>query len=276
MAFFVSGAIIGSAVLGAGASIYASNKQSEAAGNALNFQQHTFDTNQKNMRDAQGVVRDAQGSVRDAQGTLQPYLDIGKNATYTLGQLTGTGNNGQQDYSSFFKDPSYGFAQQQGELGIERGANARGLNLSGGTLKDLASFNSGLASQQYGNYFNRLMRLAGIGQNATNTNAGLVGTNANLVGTNANLVTGNASNNTTSAGQVGNTMMGQGQAQASGAVGIANAANGGVSNSLMAAYMNRNPSGYGTGDAYGGGGAWGGSSANPLPGLNASDYGKGY
>lgn len=249
MAFFVSGAIIGSGLLGAGASLYAANKQSEAAGNALNFQQQTFNTNQANMK--------------AAQGSLQPYLDIGKNATYTLGQLTGTGNGGNQpDYSSFFKDPSYAFAQQQGELGIERGANARGLNLSGGTLKDLATFNSGLASQQYGNYFNRLMQLSGIGQDATKTNA--------------NLVTGNTSNNTTAAGQIGNTMMGQGQAQASGAIGVANAANGAIGNSLMYNYLNRNPSGYGSGPAYGGGGEWGGSSANPLPGLSASDYGAGF
>ena len=231
MAFFVSGAIAGSALLGAGASIYASNKQSDAAGNALNFQKQTFDTNQQNMR--------------SAQSSLQPYLDIGKNATYTLGQLTGTGNGGNQpDYSSFFKDPSYGFAQQQGELGRERGANARGLNLSGGTLKDLATFNSGLATQQYGNYFNRLMGLAGIGQDATKTNA--------------NLVTGNASNNTTAAGQIGNTIMGQGQAQASGAVGVANAANSGISNSLMYNYLNRNPSAYGSGGS--------GGSSNPYYG----------
>lgn len=219
MAFFVSGAIIGSAVIGAGASLYASNKQSEAANNALNFQKQTFDTNQANMH--------------QAQGTLSPYLDIGKNATYTLGQLTGGGNgNVQPDYSSFYKDPSYNFALQQGELGIERGANARGLNLSGGTLKDLATFNSGLASQQYGNYFQRLMGLAGIGQTAT--------------GTNANLVTGNASNNTTAANGIANTTMGQGQAQAAGAIGVANAANSGISNSLMYNYLNKNPSAYGS------------------------------
>ena len=249
MAFFVSGAIIGSGLIGAGASIYASNKQSNAAGKALDFQRSTFNTNQENMK--------------AAQGTLQPYLDIGKNATYTLGQLTGTGTGGNQpDYSSFFKDPSYAFAQQQGELGIERGANARGMNLSGGTLKDLATFNSGLASQQYGNYFSRLMQLSGIGQDATKTNA--------------NLVTGNASNNTTAAGQIGNTTMGQGQAQASGAIGVANSVNGGISNALMYNYMNRNPSAYGSSEAYGGGGEWGGSSANPLPGLNASDYGAGF
>jgi hypothetical protein len=261
MAFFVTGAIIagGAGLISAGVGAYASgqaaDKQAAAANNALNFQKQTFDTNQTNMK--------------AAQGTLQPYMDVGKGATYTLGQLTG-GNGNQPDYSSFYKDPSYNFAQQQGELGIERGANARGLNLSGGTLKDLATFNSGLASQQYGNYFNRLMGLSQIGQNATNTNA--------------NLVTGNASNNTTSAGQIGNSMQGVGQAQASGIVGGANAITGGlnsgVSNALLAGYLGKNASGYGN-PSYGGGSAfsgdaYGGSSSNPLAGLNKLDYGGGY
>lgn len=262
MAFFVTGAIIagGAGLVSAGVGAYASgqaaDKQAAAANNALNFQKQTFDTNQQNMK--------------TAQGTLQPYLDVGKNATYTLGQLTGTGNNGQQDFSSFFKDPSYQFAQQQGELGIERGANARGLNLSGGAMKDLATFNSGLASQQYGNYFNRLMGLSQIGQDATKTNA--------------NLVTGNASTSTAGAGQIGNSMQGIGQAQASGIVGGANAITGGinsgVNNALLAGYMGKNASGYGS-PSYGGGSPWsgdpyGGSSSNPLPGLSASDYGSGY
>lgn len=218
MAFFVTGAVIsgGAGLLSAGVGAYASgkaaDKQAAAANNALDFQKKTFDTSQANFK---------------------PYLDIGKGATYTLGQLTGTGGNGQQDYSSFFKDPSYTFAQQQGELGIERGANARGLNLSGGTLKDLSTFNSGLASQQYGNYFNRLMGLSQLGQASA---------------------AGSASNGTAASGQIGNSMQGVGQAQASGIVGGANAfssgVNGGVQNALLANYMQRqNPSGYITGNS---------------------------
>jgi len=129
-----------------------------------------------------------------------------------------------------------------------------------------------LASQQYGNYFNRLMGLSQIGQNATSTNA--------------NLVTGNASNNTTSAGQIGNTTQAVGQAQASGIVGASNAITGGIgsgtSNALLAGYLGQNPSGYGNSAASWGGGssysgdAWGGSSKSPLSGLDPSDYGAGF
>jgi hypothetical protein len=212
MAFFVTGAVIagGAGLLSAGIGAYASgkaaDKQAQAANNALNFQKQTYDTSQANFK---------------------PYMDVGKGATYTLGQLTGTGGNGQ-DFSSFYKDPSYQFAQQQGELGIERGANARGMNLSGGTLKDLASFNSGLASQQYGNYFNRLMGLSQLGQASA---------------------AGSASNATTAGGQIGNSMQGVGQAQASGIVGGTNAITGGLNsgtqNALLAGYLGKNASGYG-------------------------------
>jgi hypothetical protein len=246
MAFFVTGAIIAggagliSAGIGAYASGKASDKQAEAANNALNFQKQTFDTSQANFK---------------------PYMDVGKNATYTLGQLTGTGTSGAKpDYSSFYQDPSYQFTQQQGELGIERGANARGLNLSGSALKDLSTFNSGLASQQYGNYFNRLMGLSQLGQASA---------------------AGSAANGATMSGQIGNTTQAVGQAQASGIVGGANAITGGLntgtSNALLAGYLGKNASGYGD-PSYGGGSAWsgdayGGSKSNPLAGLSSSDYG---
>jgi len=271
MAFFVSGAIIGSAVLGAGASIYAANKQEQSANNALNFQKQAYNDTQPRFDAAANAFKNAQGV---ADSSYAPYLDIGRNATYTLGQLTGTGTaGGRPDYSSFFTDPSYTFAQQQGELGIERGANARGLNLSGGTLKDLATFNSGLASQQYGNYFNRLMGLSQLGAGSATNYANTTKDIASGMG---NLATGQANSNNTAAANIGNTTQAVGQAQASGAVGVANAVNGGVGNSLMYNYLNRNPSAYGTSEAYGGGGAWGGSSANPLPGLSPSDYGAGF
>ena len=208
---FVAVAIGGSALVSAGVGLYGANKaadtQANAANNALNFQKQAFDTSQANLR---------------------PFINAGQNATYTLGQLTGSGTNNQPDYSSFFKDPSYQFAQQQGELGIRRAADATGTNLSGGTLKDLTQFNSGLASQQYGNYFNRLMGLSTMGANAA---------------------AGGATNATAASGAIGNTMQGVGQAQASGYVGGANALssgiNSGVSNSLLYNALNRNSSAYG-------------------------------
>lgn len=74
---------------------------------------------------------------------------------------------GQPDYSAFYNSPDYAFARQEGTRGIERSAAARGGIASGNTLASLARFNSGLATQNYGNYVNRLSALAGIGQTSS-------------------------------------------------------------------------------------------------------------
>lgn len=199
----IAGASVVSAGIGAWGASKAADAQAEAAKNALDLQRSIYNNNQSN---------------------LQPFITAGQGATSTLSRLTG-GNATPADYSSFYNSPDYKFAQEQGELGITRGANARGLNLSGGTLKDLATFNSGLASQQYGNYYNRLMQLATLGSNSASSLAG---------------------NNTNMASSMGNTMQGIGQAQASGIVGATNAITGsisnGVNNSVLANYVN--PSAY--------------------------------
>jgi hypothetical protein len=244
---FIAVAIGGSALIGGGVGLYAANKaadtQATAGKNALAFQQKAYDT--------------SQGNINAAKPNYQPWLDVGSKATYTLGQLTGSAGS-QPDFSSFYNSPDYQFAQQQGEQGIERGANARGMNLSGGTLRDLSSFNSGLATQQYGNYYSRLMGLSQMGQNAA---SGL-----------GNLAVGQATNATNASGQIGNTIQGIGQAQASGIVGGSNAITGslnsGVSNSLLYNYLGKSPSAYGDANP--------GSSTNPLPGLTKADYGAGY
>lgn len=226
---FIAVAIGGSAVnagLGYLGATSAAKTQAQSAQNALNFQEQAFNT--------------SQGQINQAKGNYQPYLDVGNQATYTLGQLMGGGGNNAPNYGSFFQDPSYQFAQSQGQRGALAAANSQGVGLSGGTLKDLSEFNQGLASQQYGNYFNRLMGLSQIGQNAA---AGL-----------GNLATGQATNATNAATSIGNTTMGIGQANASGIVGGTNALTGGINsgitNSLWAAYLGKNGSGYNGGAGY--------------------------
>lgn len=230
---FVAVAIGGGALVSGGLGYLGATKaadtQAQSANNALQFQEQAFNTSQNN--------------INQAKGNFQPYLQAGNQATYTLGQLTGGGTNNQPDYSSFFNSPDYNFAQQQGQKGVINGANAQGVGLSGGTLKDLATFNSGLASQQYGNYFNRLM---GLSQQGANAAAGL-----------GNLATGQANNATAASSSIGNTMQGVGQAQASGIVGGTNAITGsinsGISNSLLANYLGKSPSAYGSGSTSTGG-----------------------
>lgn len=202
----IGAASVGSAMIGANAAKSASEKQAQAAQNALDFQQRAFERTQANF---------------------EPYLNVGKGATYTLGSLYGIGQDGNQtnanrDYSQFYDSPDYGFAKEQGELGLTRALNARGMNLSGGALKDFAQFNQGLATQQFGNYFNRLLSLSQLGGNAA---SGAAGAAANF------------------SGQIGNTMQGIGQAQAAGIVGGANAITGGINsginNSLLYNAINR-------------------------------------
>lgn len=54
-------------------------------------------------------------------------------------------------------DPGYQFRLKEGLGAIERSAAARGTLGTGGTLKDLMDYGQGLASQEYGNAFNRAM-----------------------------------------------------------------------------------------------------------------------
>ena len=130
-------------------------------------------------------------------------------ANYTLGKsLWCIGANGQQtnapqDFSQFFNSPDYKFAQQQGQAGLVNYQNAEGLGGSGAGLAAASTFNQGLATQQFGNYFNRLMGLSQLG--ASSAQAGVQGTNA-----------------------AAQTLGSIGQSQASGIIGSANALGGGL------------------------------------------------
>jgi hypothetical protein len=291
------GVAIGGSALSAGLGYLGATKaadtQAQSANNALQFQEQVYNQNQPRFAAANTAFGNAQTNTNNAFGTaqgqnnnafatssaaFQPWITTGQNANYTLGQLMG-GGSGKPDYSSFFNSPDYNFAQQQGQRGVIAGANAQGVGLSGGTLKDLATFNSGLASQQYGNYFNRLMGLSQAGQSAAsglstaasnyaNTGASLASnysnTSANIAGGIGNLATGAANSNNTMASNVGNTMQGVGQAQASGIVGGTNAVTGainnGTSNALMYNYLQKqNPSAYSSSNA--GDGQWFGQSS---------------
>ena len=113
----------------------------------------------------------------------------------------------------FQADPGYAFRQSEGMKALERSAAARGNLLSGGTLKGIQRFGQELASQDYGNAFNRyqiersarlnpLQSLMGSGQSATNVMTGNIGQS--------------------SQNQQAN-ILGEGQARASAYIGSANA-----------------------------------------------------
>lgn len=75
---------------------------------------------------------------------------------------------GRTGMDAFFASPDYEFRRSEGMRGLQGSAAAGGSLQSGGTLKALDRYNSGLASGEYGNWYNRLASLAGVGQTATN------------------------------------------------------------------------------------------------------------
>jgi len=230
MAIGTAAAILGSAAIGAASSRSASKAQSRAAGQAADLQREQF----------------------ERQIELQaPWRQAGERA---LGKLEAASEYTPFGMAQFQADPGYGFRFEQGQKALERSAAARGGLISGNTGGALQQYGQGMASQEYQNAFNRyqaerqarlgpLQSLAGVGQTSVNA-LGQAGQNY-----------------ATGAGEA----LGAGaQARASGYMGMANAAAGGVgqymnyqqnqaTNSLLQQALRDRNSGAG----YGGGGGGG-------------------
>ena len=158
--------LAGSAIVGAGASIYSSNKAADAQKKAA----------------AQGVA--AQRDMYDqTRGDLQPYRDQGEQSTALMGDLYGF--NGPEKQAAarqrFQSDPGYEFQRSEGLRAVEGSAAARGSALSGGAMKALQSYGTGLADQSYGNWYQRLANMQGIGQNAASQTGNLGANTANNI-----------------------------------------------------------------------------------------------
>lgn len=248
--------------LGLGGSIANGVIGSRAAGNAADTQsdaeKQLLALIQKTIPEANSLIS---GGTADANkqlldyynknlALLQPYMATGTQALDTLNKATAPGGDLNRRFgaSDFQADPGYAFRLQQGQQAIERSAAARTGAVNGGTLKDLDSYSQGLASQEYGNafdrfrtqnndIFSRLNSLAGLGSNATNAAVGA----GNLTGTQtSNNITEGAARQSTNdlagLGLQGDAITGGANARASGYVGQANATSGainGASNSLQ-------------------------------------------
>lgn len=232
----VAAAVIGGAVIGAGASMYSGSQQSAAAGKATNAQQGMYD---------QTVGKEA------------PFQQAGVQATGRLSELLGTsGNTGAAGYGSLTqpftgadylanKDPGYDFQLDQGQNALQNSQAAQGGALSGAALKGLIGYNQGMASTGYNNAWNRW----NTQQTNTTQRLGSLAQLGQAAGSNS------ASGASTFAGGISNTITGAGNAAAASTVGAANALSSGAGNLAGYYYLNgtssapavtagSNPSGY--------------------------------
>lgn len=231
--------------LGSNASKTAAGQQANAANNALDFQKYIFGIEQGNQ---QPFISAGQSSIAQLMALISSGK-FGPGSLPDVPQFTGTFHTPTIDEAR--ATPGYGFTAQQGSKGIMQGAAAAGGAISGGTLKALDTFNTGLADSTYNDVFNRSLQTYGTGLQAYQAN--LAGYQDQLakqaqeyqqlfapaqLGENAT-----QSINTTGqqvATNAGNLMTQVGNANAAGTIGSTNALTSGFSgfsNSLLQSFL---------------------------------------
>lgn len=236
-----AGSSLFSGLFGASAASKASQAQVGAENNAIAEQQREFGITQANEQPFLSV----------GQTSIAQLMNSINNGTFGPGSLP----NAPQFTGGDFKAPTlaeaqatpgYEFTAQQGNKGILQGAAAAGGAISGGTLRALDSFNTGLADSTYNDVFNRSLSTYNAG--LSKYQAQLAGYGSTLAGQNqefnqlispAQIGSGSAST-LASAGQasaqnIGQLMTGIGNAQASGTVGASNALTSGITGATNSA-----------------------------------------
>jgi hypothetical protein len=186
-----------------------------------------------------------QQAGEQAASALAPWEAAGVPALDQYSSQLGLGGEGvdlppgimspDQIRDNFETSPGYEFRRSEALRGIEQSQAVKGVAMSGQTYGALAEYSSGLASQEYGNYYNREMglynqymgRLAGLSD---------MGYNAAVAGANVRIgVAGQAAQSNTQAAQA----IAQGQQQSSAAWGGALAGVGQAAGTALGYYGNR-------------------------------------
>ena len=230
-----AGSVI-SGVTAANAAEKAAQIQADAATKAAQIQQEMFNT-----VNAQGAPYRASGyNALNQIGSMMPGQYSKYDASGKLtGTDTGTGYFTQQYGPEQFAkdiDPGYAFRLQQGQMANQRASNLAGGLIGGNALRGMQDYTQGMASQEYGNAFNRFQTQRG---NIYNTLASIAGIGQTAQGQ-ANQA---AQTNATAQGQLG---VGAAAAQAAGQIGQAtgygSAATGAANAYLLAQILKQNQS----------------------------------
>ena len=191
-------AILGSAVIGAGASMIGSHQAASAAKNASATQLQMY---------------------QQTRSDLQPFMAGGASAFSQLANIFGFGPGGTgmpnaaAAMSQLTQFPGYQFGLDQGVQALDRSAASRGMSLSGAQLQDAQKFGQGYAMQQaWQPYVSGLQYASSLGENAA-AQVGNAGTSA--------------------ASGAAQSQLAAGSAQANGTAGVANALTSGLQQYAM-------------------------------------------
>lgn len=226
---------------------------------------------QQQVDEQQQALQFQQGVYNDTKANQAPFVQAGQSSIQQLMAAIGAGKYGPGStgaaptfttptLADAQQTPGYAFTQQQGELGIERGAAAAGGAFTGGTLKSLASFDTGLADSTYNDVFSRALQGYGasMGTYQANLAAQAQGFNqlSSIAGLGENAAANAGNNGAAASNTIGNTLTNLGSAQAAGTIGSASALTSGISGATNSAtlpfylqYLNQPQKG--SGDAFG-------------------------
>jgi hypothetical protein len=226
----VGAAIAGSAVLGAGASLYGSSKASSSADKAAALNQQQY---------------------QQTRADLQPYFGPGTTAVgnaLSLAQSGPTGGGpdyvaqaaahipGQMTQAQLEQTPGYQFTLNQGLKSVQSAAAARGLGVSGASMKGAAEYATGLANKTYLDQFNVQQQRFG---DYLNLNTGQQGNLTNqfnrfnsIATLGANAAAGLGTQGAALANQAGGYINASGLDQAAGVKNATNALSSGVNSYL--------------------------------------------
>lgn len=188
----------------------------------------------------QQAIAFAQNQANVNRSDASPWVSSGRSALSEIGKLLGwgdlynpgtegstweftgdpTGEKKKAATNAFQTSPGYDFRRQEGINALDRSAAAKGSLRSGAQMKAVQGFGDNLASAEYGDYYNRLAGLAGMGGQQQASSAGL---------------------NTGLANSMGNWTMQGGMARGSsymqGANALASGIGSGINNVLAGTYL---------------------------------------
>ena len=177
MPIATTAAIIGgSALLGAGASVYSANKAASAQKKAAN--------------QASQIQKDQYEQTR---ADLAPYRDTGSNALSQYQSLLGLNGQekAQQALQGYTQSPYLSQLIKDTQAGVDASSAARGGLFSGATAQAIGNKTANLYMGDYNNYLSRIGGLVDTGQNAA-SQTGTFGANAAAGRANAATAAGNA------------------------------------------------------------------------------------
>jgi hypothetical protein len=217
MAIATGTAILAAGALGAGASALSGAKGASAAKSAAATQAK-----------AQGQAIDEQRRQFDAIRELlkpyitagepnltQPYVQAGPGALQAMQGLAGLRGAGEQQaaINQIQQGAQFQELARQGEQGILQNAAATGGLRGGNVQAALSQFRPALLNQLIESQYGKLAGLTSLGSTSAQ----------NLLGVGQAAAAGTAASGQQSAQNIGNLMVGQGQARAAGQIGAANA-----------------------------------------------------